>query len=271
MPAVELEKHLDSAPAWGPVLEQLYSLGEKDVASQYALLIRADHAMILVFSRTEDRHRRPSIVLIVGRITVDWTSDHLAEKIGRTAALTSRLALEYAEAFRRNPDRVQAQLRESRFMLDRRFSLDGESPTAGNSWSDIVAAIKEWQGINGVATARLIPVGANIVIGTRHEALAAQTRADVDGFFDVRERKIAPLSARIAPWPRPIAVLPNLSSEIAPESAAPPTVVAPEELKSIDRSLKRIDHSVDRMASAVAELCRLIIREWLSDDRGPKR
>lgn len=253
-PVSKLESAV-SAISWGRVLEPLYTNSERELANQRCLLLDPSGLMALAFARTSDKHRRPSIVLTTASTTIDWSSDDLGEAASRAASLSMRLAQAYSDTFRGNPEIISHQLRAGSFLPTRLFDLADEADDRAIDWPSILATIKQWQGITGIATTRMIPLGANIVLGTKHEAERAQQQYDIDGYFDVREKEIRPLSAKITPWraPQPEVVQ-------APGLPSPNHPTAPD-LRPIIESLDRIDRSVGRLANIASELLEIIFRD----------
>ncbi len=57
-----LEKKLATL-VWGPILEPLYRMSEREVGAQRCVLFDATQLLAVSFSKSEDKHGRPSIVL----------------------------------------------------------------------------------------------------------------------------------------------------------------------------------------------------------------
>jgi hypothetical protein len=201
--ASTLESYLDRITTWGFVLEPLYRLTERELATQKCILFGDQESMAISVGLTEDRHGRESIVLVAVTTRIQWQSGNLAATIAQTHELSSRLAKTYSVTLLRAPEHVQMQLRDGTFLADRKFSMASHS-AYDTIWDDIVRGVKTWNGITGIATPSLCMIGANIVIGTRHESeRLAANRLSIDGYFDSRERAIIPLSHRITPWQHP--------------------------------------------------------------------
>lgn len=199
-----LESYLDRIGTWGSFLEPLYRLTERELATQKCILFGEQESMSISVASTEDRHGRGSIVLVAVTTKIQWESDDLAGIIAQTQELSSRLAKTYSTTLLRAPEHVQQQLREGTFLTDRSFQIM-KTASYDSLWDDIIRGVKTWNGITGVATPSLCPIGANIVIGTKHESeRLSANRLSIDGYFDSRERTIVPLSNRISPWPRPV-------------------------------------------------------------------
>lgn len=258
-----LESVLASAP-WGKVLEPLYSLPLRELSSQRCVLLDSGAVMAVAFAPTEDRHGRPSIVLTTASIPVSWDADNLGLLIGRAVSLTHRLADSYANVVRRNPPAVQKQLRANTFLRSRLFDLNEEPPDAMD-WERAIAAVKLWRGVTGLCTPRMANLGANIMLGTRHEAESAKRHQEVDGYFDVRDGEIHPLSSRIDRWAKGESPASGQASAAVPDLAARPSDLAP-----IAESLDRIERTLDRLADIGGRLVDLgahVLEHVLKDKR----
>jgi hypothetical protein len=265
----ELELKLREYKGWAPLLEPLYSLPAREIAMQYCLLLGPGEVMSVAFAATEDRHHRPSIVAVSATMRILWDSPELADSCDRCVGLAMRLATEYGIAFAGNPARVANQLSRGVFLRERAMDLRNEKSTASLDWPLIVQAIRNWQGINGIATLRLCGLGANVIVGTRHEAALANVRGTVDGYYDVRERRIVPLTDGLRSWPK---APPEASKSPAQEDLRSPEK---QTLNSIDQSLKGIDASLRNMNDSLSVLTRMLLDMWFprrrDDERGPKR
>lgn len=252
-PEVPVERSLERV-SWGPVLESLYGLTERELSLQRAVLIFDADMLAVAFARTEDRHGRPSMVMITTVTRIDWSDANLAGIVSRAVALSMRLAREYARALAGNPQPIATQLAAGSFLRDRWFDLTAEQEDIGTDWVRILGAVRKFRGISGVATSRLLGCGANVLLGTRHEAeRLVQQGMVVDGFYDVRSRSILPLSSVLSPWaPEP----PPADTEPGPPPMAPPL---PEEgdTRRVLESLERIEQTLLVIADAVLRLLHL--------------
>ncbi len=248
-----LEARLGSV-SWGKVLESLYSLADREFTAQRCVLLDASELMTLSFARTEDRHRRPSLVLTTATVGIDWNSPALGDIASRTISLSSRLATAYAKTLKGNPEIVGQQLRTDAFLPSRSFDLNGEAPDLTVEWHQVLSAVKKWQGISGVSTPRLLSLGANVVLGTKYEAERAKQQFEVDGFFDVRDKDIKPLSPRLTPWE---------PAEELPPTPAPPSVGYPPvlDLRPITESLQSIARTFDRFADMAIQILEQALRD----------
>lgn len=258
---VGLERSLQEYKGWPALLDALYKSKQRDALSQFCVLISGDEILAIAGAPTEDVHGRPSAVFVTANVDIGWEDDDLPGTFEQCAGLASRLTLEYADVFARNPARLAGQLSKGTFLRDRRLDLANEKSGASLEWPQLVQAIRDWQGINGVATPRLSALGANVVIGTRHEAEKANVRGGVDGYYDVREQRIVALTDRIKPWVRVASLQTAKQTELMRESEGD------ERLESIDASLKSIDGSVRRVADAVEGVVHALFNIWLPGTR----
>jgi len=248
-----LEKKLQTF-LWGSLLEPLYSLREKEIADQRCVLFDASDLMSVSFAKTEDRHRRPSLLLTTCTVGIDWRNPLLGSITARAVALSSRLATTYAETLRGNPELVGKQLRDNSFLASRSFDLTEENPDQAIEWAHVISAVRKWSGITGISTPRLVALGANVVFGTQYEAERIKQQLALDGFFDVRHREIKTLSDRLNPWePEPE---PPVES-----SAAPPTYPPSADFRWIAEGLQQVANSVDRLADVATEILDRLTRE----------
>jgi len=253
--ATELE--LSHFAGWPSVLELLYPASDYDLAGERCLLVRPSEAAAISVAKSEDRHGRSSIVAVVVAARIDWRDHALSETVARMTRLAGRLALPFAATLRRSPPAVVAQLRKGTFLASREFDLSEEQvPASGTDWRRVLIAVKEWKGIAGVATPRLVGLGANTVVGTRSEAERAA--AHVDGFIDPKDYQLVPLGGALSRWevPPPDDVEPA-SAEEAPK---PPDPYAEQAalLRSIAEALERIERNTSRAADAGSKVVQAV-------------
>jgi hypothetical protein len=262
-----LEKRIQTF-LWGGLLESLYPLRDAEIASLRCVLFDTSELLSVSFAKTEDRHRRPSLVLTTCIVEIDWRNPQLGEITARAVALSSRLATTYAETLRCNPELVGKQLRDSSFVTSRSFHLGAELPDQIVDWAQVISAVRKWSGVTGISSPRLLPLGANVVLGTKFEAERAKQQFLVDGLFDVRDREIIALSERLKLWePKPeLRVQPSQERPGSPQSpvassqehAASPS--SPE-LRWVAECLQQLTHSVDRFVDVAGEILERMARE----------
>ena len=248
-----LERRTLSIP-WASFMELLYPLREAEVAAQRCVLFGASELLSVSFAKTEDRHRRPSLVLATCTVEIDWRDPQIGSTVARAVGLSSRLASTYAEILKSNPENVGKQLRDSSFVTSRSFNLGEERADRALDWDEAISAVKMWNGITGISTPRLLGAGANVVLGTKYEAERAKQHWDIDGFFDSRIREIKVLSDRLKLWDAQPSTISSQSDEQGPgqtsrpedRSDARPHQSSPE-LYWIAECLQQLTNSVDRL------------------------
>jgi len=222
---------------WGPILEELYGVPDRELSAQRCVLFDPNELMTLAFARTADRHGRPSLVLVAAGTQIQWQDTQLGEITSRVVSLATRLACDYADVFKGNPENVGAQLRGGSFLPSRVFDLSRETPDASVEWPLVLSGVRQWRGITGVATTRLLALGANITLGTRYEAEKARAINRVDGYYDVREKEIRPLSEKLGKWPEAQPVPPERPGRA--QSAGEPNPIL-DSLTRIEGQLERL-------------------------------
>ena len=248
-----LERRTLSIP-WASFMEVLYPLREAEVAAQRCVLFSASELLSVGFAKTEDRHRRPSLVMTACSVGIDWRDPQMSSTVARAVGLSSRLATTYADILRANPENVGKQLRDSSFVTSRSFDLGEERADRSLDWDQAISAVKMWNGISGISTPRLLGAGANVVLGTKYEAERAKQHWDVDGFFDARHREIKVLSDRLRLWDAQPSILssqfdeqgPGQASQLESGSDARAHQSSPE-LYWIAECLQQLTNSVDRL------------------------
>ena len=248
--------------SWPSLLEALYPLRESEVASQRCILFDVSNLLSVSFAKTEDRHRRPSIVITTCVVGIDWRNPELGEITARAVALSSRLAATYAETLKGNPEVAGKQLRENSFLTSRSFDLGEEHPDKLVAWAHAISAVKKWNGITGISTQGLLPLGANVVLGTRYEAERARQHYQIDGYFDTRDRDIKVLSDRLKLWePEPQSASSHPEDHRSIE--LPVAVSSPQggssyqqspELYWVAECLQKLTISVDRLVDVATEI-----------------
>ncbi|HEY2383963.1 MAG TPA: hypothetical protein VGK48_22530 [Terriglobia bacterium] len=239
-PIAPLEKKLETVP-WGPLLAQLYPLSERELAAQRCILLDQSALMAVAFAHTEDRHRRPSLLMTSTTVNINWNDFVIGDIASKAISLCTRLAGAYAETIRENPQSIGQQLRANGFLPARLFDLANEYRDTELDWGNVLAAVKDWRGIVGVGTTKLVLLGANVVLGTKFEAERTRQSFDVDGYYDPKDREIKPLSSRLAPWePGKIETPPVVSGPVS-------TGTSPE-LHAMVRSIETVAAALHRIA-----------------------
>lgn len=244
-----LEDELCRPRVWVPILDPLYGLSAYDLSTQRCILLRPQEIGVISIGRSEDKHGRPSLVVVLAAMRIDWRDPELGAQVSRAAHLSGRLAEHFAATFRRSPAEVLAQLRLSSFLSDRRYDLSEEPPGSVIDGSGIIATVRQWRGVQGVATPRFVGLGANVLLGTRDEA--ERSAVKLDGFIDRKNFEMVPITSALNRWSSPV-----LDSEPLPSAPDVAIAVPPEpsmqeqRLASIDNTLKQLSGSVQRLANA---------------------
>ena len=237
------EAQLESV-RWGSVLEPLYGNSDRDLAGQFCVLFGLDEMMSISLASTIDKHKRPSLVLVAA--SVRSTPDQQAQTglLPMTVSLSLRLAGAYSKTFEGNPAQVQQQLKGNTFLPTRSFDLIDELPDRRQDWGKLIESVQQWKGIRGIATPRLVGLGANVVVGTRHESEKAIKQTPLDGYMDVRTYEIHPLTSEL-----------SLSQ---PASSIPSGENSVEEQRSNNTDILDLKDSVARLEGRVDTLLDLV-------------
>lgn len=240
-----LEEAVDGFEQWPTLLDSLHKGAARRLPEQYCIRIAEHEAAVVVPHQMHDAHDRPSILIVVVYLSIDWTShDELINRISAGHALGVRLGTEVAETLSGPNLHVTDELRRGVF-LSRRLRDLGDIPVRDREyWVDLLTAVARFRGIVGIATPRMAAFGANVVVGTRTEA----ERAGADGFFDQRSRRLIPFGKRLVTWQ---------NEPTTAHSSVPPSGLAPDLLTHVlemrDR-LERVEASVDRIADVEERL-----------------
>lgn len=262
--ATGLERKLQGFRSWPAVIEPLYGVVKREAAAQFSVLVGAEEILASAFAVTEDSFKRPSVVIVCARVEIVWDSPDLALTFGRCVGLASRLAAEYGEAFAADQARVAAQLRRGAFLPNRRVDLLRERLPTQLDWAKLVNSIKKWRGIDGVATPRLVGLGANVVVGTKHEAERSSVKNGIAGFYDVREEEIIPVGEALKPW---------AAVSEQPESEVTLPVAVSGERFTQEEYMRSAALSLQSMSVSLEGIYRLLWRSLggPSDDEDKKR
>lgn len=195
-----VEHQLATTAPWQEVFPKFYELSDRDSAREYGLLIAEEELAIVVARATVDRQGRPNVLALSA--TSERTAD-LGEDAQRADALhqlVRTLAESFKACFLANPGQAQEQLRQGKFLSSRSYGLspwrveDDQHTGIGR----VLAACDGWEGIVGVATPRLVPLGANVVHGTEHEARALLAAGlGVDGHYDAGRGEVSSQNDRV--------------------------------------------------------------------------
>jgi hypothetical protein len=67
-------------------------------------------------------------------------------------------------------------------------------------WAPLVREVKRYRGIVGLSTPSLAVLDANVIIGTKHEALTVAREQEIAGFYLAPQKKIFCLGDALVPW-----------------------------------------------------------------------
>ena len=240
----QLEESLASSKSWPDVLAGFYSIPQRAALAECCLLWNPDEVVAVVASPFKDRHGRPSVLSVatVASRSALVSTASLAPTMGRCANLARRLARHYAEVFNGIPDYVASQLASGEFLPQREFDLSDEAEDQSQDWCAIFTAVAKWDGIRGIATTRLLPLGANVALATQHEVdILLRGDLPVDGFIDVRTGAVRPVGEVLVPIPVEEEV------EAEPEAEAPSK--PEEDLGRLRSLLLRIAEGVETLVA----------------------
>ncbi len=234
-----LEATVDRFGCWPALLDSLHKGAPKSLLEQFCVLITEHQAAVAVPHATRDAHDRPSILIVVAYVDVDWkVHDELVKRICSARALCVRLGSDVAEQLAGADQGVSDQLRKGSF-LQVGYDLDLEKADDQPFWEELMGGVARFRGITGIATPRMFAFGANVIVGTRAEA----ERAGADGFFDKRTRQLVSIGDRLVTWQSD-----EPSSPAAVQPRTPdPTDVVTHVLEVRDR-LEHVEATVDRIA-----------------------
>ena len=101
---------------------------------------------------TRDAHARPSFLVLVAYVDIDWTRhDELVSRTSAARALGMRVGRELGAMLSASNPATTEQLREGTFLAERRFDLSHETPVDGPFWKELLSAVARFRGIRGVA------------------------------------------------------------------------------------------------------------------------
>lgn len=242
---------------WPALIEPLYQLTDRDLGFERCLLVDAERFVVAVAGRTTDSRGRPAPIIVCVCGELDWSSDVLVDRVARSHGLAVRLGGEFSAALRGEKKGVGRQLRAGSFLDSREFDVSGETLVGSAEWPRVLAAVRSLAGITGVATPNLARLGANVILGTRHEAETAAARGgSVDGFFDSRRSEIVPLSGLLHPWPK--------KEGIDQPEGAPGAVTEPDGIPApehVEDALLEVEDTAKQLVTATFRLVRRLF--WL--------
>lgn len=244
-----VERRLDNWNGWPELLADLYKLSPSKVEAQHCLLLDHSTATLVAVRRIRDAHRRPTVVVLCLTSRVNWNEEpgqaplKIAELADESQGVVGRLAIR----FESDPREVAAQLRHGHTPFERApLGTDDNDGVGGNDvgvdrdyWLCLVQEICRYRGVEGASTPALVSLGANVVIGTAHEAKVATMRSvrKVVGYYSRQQGRLVALDDRLVPWSGevggPVSSLnsdepsePVVTAETSGESATAPSEVS---------------------------------------------
>lgn len=266
--AYETERRLLSHEAWPGVLQALYSMTAAEVQTLPCVLLTPSSATSISVASAKDRYNRPMIVAVCATAPIVWKSndveDTVSQAVARIVALGRFAAERLARRFDGNPKDVNTDLRSEKF----EFNLSecaGPNTVDLRYWRSVIRSAREWRNISGLDSPPLVALGANVLLGTEHEAMrfAGTGGSTIDGFYEPGTGRIVPISRNLTRWqqhwqpkdeatPVPVPAPPPPPAPSVQVDDEQPSAPAPspvnERLESIDNSLKNIDRSVEVVA-----------------------
>lgn len=199
-----LERNLVEDASWAEVLPGLYRLTDRDLSNERCLMISEDHCAVVVAGLMLDKYSRAVVSVCSVHTAIDWTGQDIADTVSRAHGLAVRLLEAYtSQLMDKRSSTIERKLRKGDFLPDRTFDLTDESPVSIAEWERELDAVRAVRGVAGLATPRLLGLGANVVIGTQHEAEVVRAKGgQIDGYIDPRTSRVVALSEVIAPWSR---------------------------------------------------------------------
>ncbi len=249
----DAERRLATSDVWPTVLKALYCLPRHELTMLECVLLSKASTTAVAVAGARDRFSRPMVVAASVTRRISWGNQgsHVGSAVSQCVAFARYAADQLAVKFDSNPKDVEQELRSETLGLE--FpSPPGPESSVFKTWEAAIHAAKEWQGISGVASPPLLPLGANVVLGTEHEAirLAGTGGIAVAGFYDRNSHRIVPVSENLSRWPR--AWRPHVPVETTVES--PPA--AAETTESDESTFQRSQDSAPKPTSATGDNAR---------------
>lgn len=165
-PRSQIGRALGQQTEWGNLLAPLYERTWEDLSRQYAVLVRQQEVAAFRVAPTEDRFGRASVV-IVGLMVERWS----LEEDARRVALAMTSIGDWLPSIAESVHLGDREAMESAVAGMAAFG-DSDAPWDGPPLAELLSVTH----CRGAATPLLLGLGADVVIGTAHEALDAQRR-----------------------------------------------------------------------------------------------
>jgi hypothetical protein len=91
-----------------------------------------------------------------------------------------------------------------------------------------------------------------VLLGTKFEADRAQQQFRLDGYLDLRDGDISPLTDQLTPWKSAPSVTPSSVTTAASEGS---------DFAPIVDSLNRMEHTMDRLADGIFQFLEQLLKD----------
>jgi hypothetical protein len=192
-----VQHQLSEWDGWSDLIADLYRMRPSRIEAQQCLLIGHDAFTFIAARRMRDAHQRPTVIIVAATIAATWGDEaRVVASIGHSAATAQAVAQAEAERFEADPLGYAAALRLKRATIAVPAVVNSEL----SYWAPLVREISRYRGVVGAATPAMAPLGANIVIGTEHEARVVARNHAVAGYYLPQLERIVPLGDGLTPW-----------------------------------------------------------------------
>lgn len=176
---------LNAIKSWSGLLAPLYDRTAEDLSRQYAILLAADEFAVFCVAPTRDSFQRRSLVIMGFVADRELNND-------------ARVAAEALNRIRKGIQDVAEKIHiGSRERLQRIATniASGPSPKIKLGELDFFRELLSSSNYDGAATPLLLALGADVVIGTSHEATeAVRLGLTVNAYVDIRSGRVVSLS-----------------------------------------------------------------------------
>lgn len=247
------EAELTASKEWPGLLADFYRMAPSIALQNKCVLIKPGEICSISVCPTIDKFQRPNVIVVVIACDVDWNVDNMGSTAAHCQAIGARLCGHLAELMRSDAGLVDQQLRAGTLFTSRHISRAEAGEDFNSEWDSIFAEIRRWNGIRGLATRKLIKLGANIVLGTESEAQGLLAEgASVDAFLDPRKPSISPITQRIVPFVPP-------TPESVPEAVVRRIAAVEERTFSLEKQIAQgfamlgnmITHGLEELGKAI--------------------
>lgn len=184
-PTGEISSRLSASKTWGEFLHLLYDRTAEDLSRQYAILLALHEFAVFCVAPAKDPFGRRSVVIVglVADRTRTLDAQIAAEALGRIRKGISDIANTIKDGSRERLQQVTTRI------------TSGPPPKSEPGESDFFRDLLATRAYAGAATPLLLWLGADVVIGTPHEARRAEiTGLRVRGYLDIPSGRLVSLS-----------------------------------------------------------------------------